>query len=64
MYKKSSGTLAAILGTTLAYLIVLAIKVAFFGSLGMSVVKTVSDKCGVTWKIEKLPLLTGDWFCE
>lgn len=39
------------------------LKLAFWGTVIMSAAKPVSQSCGVEWKLEKLPLFTGNWFC-
>lgn len=33
------------------------------GNLVISGVKATSDQCGQVYKIENLPLVTGNWFC-
>ena len=44
-------------------LFVLTFKVWLFGSFTTSAVKSVAGSCGKTYFIEKLPVISGNWFC-
>ena len=51
--------LVILLGISLAIL-----PYCLVGSLAVSAIKTFSDSCGKSYTIEKLPLISGNWFCE
>jgi len=42
----------------------IALKIAFWGSLITSSIKGISNNCEKTYFIEKLPLISGNWFCN
>ncbi len=45
-------------------IVVLIIKLWFFGSLVTSGVKSISGSCGTTYGVESIPIISGDWFCS
>lgn len=55
--------LIAYLIVTAFILLVIYLKMAFWGTVIMSAAKPIAGSCGVQWKLEKLPLFTGQWFC-
>lgn len=44
--------------------VVLTVKLWFFGSLVTSGIKSISGKCGTTYGVESIPVISGNWFCS
>ena len=44
-------------------IIVLTFKIWLFGSLTTSGIKAVAGSCHKTYAIEKIPIISGNWFC-